>query len=137
MFPMQSLKVHYCFLFQQTTETHYPEILLIAINKNGVNLIHPQTKVSVLPLLLCKTDNFSNQLNKNISVNIFVTKVFSKEQAYSKTNQAYLLCINQWKFLFPCPLFSSVFIIRKFMMIISQMSYGHCATFGTWPVPST
>lgn len=30
---------------QQTTEPNYPEILLIAINKSGVNLIHPQNKV--------------------------------------------------------------------------------------------
>ncbi len=31
--------------FQQTTEPSFPEILLIAINKHGVNLIHPQNKV--------------------------------------------------------------------------------------------
>ena len=36
---------------KQTTEPNYPEILLIAINKNGVNLIHPQTKVIVSPLI--------------------------------------------------------------------------------------
>ena len=34
------------FEVKQTTEPNYPEILLIAINKNGVNLIHPQSKVS-------------------------------------------------------------------------------------------
>ena len=33
------------FEVKQTTEPNYPEILLIAINKNGVNLIHPQNKV--------------------------------------------------------------------------------------------
>ncbi|XP_064639535.1 myosin-VIIa-like isoform X2 [Lineus longissimus] len=32
------------FEVKQTTEPNFPEILLIAINKNGVNLIHPQTK---------------------------------------------------------------------------------------------
>lgn len=31
---------------QQTTEPNYPEILLIAINKHGVSLIDPKTKVS-------------------------------------------------------------------------------------------
>lgn len=30
--------------FQQTTEQSYPQTLLIAINKYGVNLIDPQTK---------------------------------------------------------------------------------------------
>lgn len=30
---------------QQTTEPNYPEILLIAINKHGVSLIDPKTKV--------------------------------------------------------------------------------------------
>ena len=39
---------HLCGVYQkQTTEPNYPEILLIAINKNGVNLIHPQTKVMI------------------------------------------------------------------------------------------
>ena len=33
------------FVFQQTTEPNFPENLLIAINKNGVNLIDPRTKV--------------------------------------------------------------------------------------------
>ena len=31
---------------QQTTEPSFPETLLIAINKLGVNLIDPSTKVS-------------------------------------------------------------------------------------------
>ena len=30
--------------FQQTSDTSFPEQLLIAINKNGVNLINPTTK---------------------------------------------------------------------------------------------
>lgn len=36
------------FEVKQTTEPNYPELLLIAINKHGVSLIHPQSKVSVL-----------------------------------------------------------------------------------------
>ncbi|KAG8294776.1 Unconventional myosin-VIIa, partial [Homalodisca vitripennis] len=32
------------FEVKQTTEPNYPEMLLIAINKHGVSLIHPQTK---------------------------------------------------------------------------------------------
>lgn len=34
------------FEVKQTTEPNYPEMLLIAINKHGVSLIHPQTKVN-------------------------------------------------------------------------------------------
>ena len=36
------------FEVKQTTEPNFPEQLLIAINKNGVCLIHPQTKVCLL-----------------------------------------------------------------------------------------
>lgn len=35
------------FEVKQTTEPNYPEMLLIAINKHGVSLIHPQTKVCI------------------------------------------------------------------------------------------
>jgi hypothetical protein len=35
------------YIFQQQTEPNYPEILLIAINKNGMNLIDPKSKVCV------------------------------------------------------------------------------------------
>ena len=34
------------FEVKQTTDPNYPELLLIAINKQGVSLIHPQTKVT-------------------------------------------------------------------------------------------
>lgn len=36
------------FEVKQTTEPNYPELLLIAINKHGVSLIHPQSKVGVI-----------------------------------------------------------------------------------------
>ena len=36
------------FEVKQTTDQSYPELLLIAINKQGVSLIHPQTKVIVI-----------------------------------------------------------------------------------------
>lgn len=35
------------FEVKQTTEPNYPEFLLIAINKHGVSLIHPQSKVVI------------------------------------------------------------------------------------------
>ena len=36
------------FEVKQTTDPNYPELLLVAINKQGVSLIHPQSKVSNL-----------------------------------------------------------------------------------------
>ena len=38
------------FEVKQTTDPNYPELLLIAINKQGVSLIHPQTKVTFIAL---------------------------------------------------------------------------------------
>ena len=35
------------FEVKQTTDPNYPELLLVAINKQGVSLIHPQTKVII------------------------------------------------------------------------------------------
>lgn len=35
------------FEVKQTTEPNYPEIINIAINKNGVNIIHPNSKVKL------------------------------------------------------------------------------------------
>ena len=40
------------FEVKQTTDPNYPELLLIAINKQGVSLIHPQTKVIFYCVLL-------------------------------------------------------------------------------------
>ena len=39
------------FEVKQTTDPNYPELLLVAINKQGVSLIHPQSKVSNLSIL--------------------------------------------------------------------------------------
>lgn len=39
------------FEVKQSTEPNYPELLLIAINKHGVSLIHPQSKV--IEIMLC------------------------------------------------------------------------------------
>ena len=38
---------HDGFFVQQTTEPKYPEVLLIGLNKNGVLLIDPATKVGL------------------------------------------------------------------------------------------
>lgn len=48
------------FEVKQTTEPNYPEILLIAINKNGVNLINPQTKDILATHPFTKISNWSS-----------------------------------------------------------------------------
>ena len=40
------------FEVKQTTDQNYPELVLVAINKNGVSLIHRQTKVGE-PMKIC------------------------------------------------------------------------------------
>ena len=40
------------FEVKQTTDPNYPELLLIAINKQGVSLIHPQSKVSSIKFFI-------------------------------------------------------------------------------------
>ena len=46
------------FEVKQTTEPKFPEVLLIAINKNGVMLIDPHTKVGSSLVSDCKTEAF-------------------------------------------------------------------------------
>lgn len=40
------------FEVKQTSDPTYPELVIIGINKNGVSVIHPQSRVSNLELLL-------------------------------------------------------------------------------------
>lgn len=42
------------FEVKQTTESTYPEVIIIAINRRGVNIIHPLTKVSFLTYFVSK-----------------------------------------------------------------------------------
>jgi myosin-7 len=48
------------FEVQQTTEPKYPETLLIAINKYGINLIDPQTKDILITHPFTKISNWSS-----------------------------------------------------------------------------
>ena len=51
------------FEVNQTSDPSFPEHLLVAINKQGVNIIHPQTKVSLFDFLF----NFSlNEKKKSM-----------------------------------------------------------------------
>lgn len=40
---------------QQTSEPSYPDIIVIAINRHGVLLIHPKTKVTAGPQQGCRS----------------------------------------------------------------------------------
>jgi len=42
---------------QQSTEPNYPEVLLIAINKYGVNLIDPTSKVITITMIINISNN--------------------------------------------------------------------------------
>ncbi|EEB17358.1 myosin VII, putative [Pediculus humanus corporis] len=48
------------FEVKQTTEPNYPELLLIAINKHGVSLIHPQTKEILVTHPFTRISNWSS-----------------------------------------------------------------------------
>ncbi|XP_065580984.1 myosin-VIIa-like isoform X3 [Artemia franciscana] len=48
------------FEVKQTTDPNYPELLLIAINKHGVSLIHPQTKEILVTHPFTRISNWSS-----------------------------------------------------------------------------
>ncbi|XP_025423570.1 myosin-VIIa [Sipha flava] len=48
------------FEVKQTTEPNYPELLLIAINKHGISLIHPQTKEILVTHPFTRISNWSS-----------------------------------------------------------------------------
>ena len=48
------------FEVKQTSDPTYPEQLLIAINKNGVNLIHPVTKELLITYPFTSISNWSS-----------------------------------------------------------------------------
>ena len=48
------------FEVKQTSDSTYPEQLLIAINKNGVNLIHPTTKDLLITYPFTSISNWSS-----------------------------------------------------------------------------
>ena len=48
------------FEVKQTTDQNYPELVLVAINKNGVSLIHRQTKDILVTFPFSKISNWSS-----------------------------------------------------------------------------
>ncbi|ODM92321.1 Myosin-VIIa, partial [Orchesella cincta] len=49
------------FEVKQTSDTSFPELLLIAINKQGVSFIHPQTKEILVTYPFTKVSNWSSE----------------------------------------------------------------------------
>lgn len=76
------------FEVKQTTEPNYPEMLLIAINKHGVSLIHPQTKVRLFNKI---TQYFS--CNKLLQ-EILVTHPFTRISNWSSGNTYFHMTIG-------------------------------------------
>ena len=62
------------FEVKQTTDPNYPELLLVAINKQGVSLIHPQSKVSNLSTERLSVRSLFSRDNVKISIllNLFI-----------------------------------------------------------------
>lgn len=58
------------FEVKQSTDPNYPEMLLIAINKHGVSLIHPQTKVGACHFLRLRMRR-SNPSKYDIKIRIY------------------------------------------------------------------
>ena len=56
------------FEVKQTTDPNYPELLLVAINKQGVSLIHPQTKVNIAKIFNNGSGPIDSKFKKKILV---------------------------------------------------------------------
>lgn len=78
------------FEVKQTTEPNYPEMLLIAINKHGVSLIHPQTKVRLSIMF----KPFHLFINFNILKEILVTHPFTRISNWSSGNTYFHMTIG-------------------------------------------
>lgn len=101
------------FEVKQSTEPNYPELLLIAINKHGVSLIHPQSKVitlssfgekCIVPVEL-KVSFFSfsycvfnldviNNLHTSILQDILITHPFTRISNWSSGNTYFHMTIG-------------------------------------------
>ena len=78
------------FEVKQTTDPNYPELLLVAINKQGVSLIHPQTKVTFF---------ISEPSEKNIIFwkklqDVLVTHPFTRISNWSSGNTYFHMTIG-------------------------------------------
>lgn len=86
------------FEVKQTTDPSYPELLLIAINKQGVSLIHPQTKVTYFSTIInemtCSRRKLNLILTSRCSQEILVTHPFTKISNWSSGNTYFHMTIG-------------------------------------------
>uniref|UniRef100_V5GUR3 Myosin-VIIa n=1 Tax=Anoplophora glabripennis TaxID=217634 RepID=V5GUR3_ANOGL len=74
------------FEVKQTTEATYPEIIIIAINKRGVNIIHPQTKDI---LATHEYSELSNWSSGNTYFHLTIGNIMRKTKLLCETSQGY------------------------------------------------
>lgn len=81
------------FEVKQTTEPNYPEMLLIAINKHGVSLIHPQSKV----IFVFTGFSFIRYLIDLISISGYTSNT-SVHTNLELVIREHILSYDNWKF---------------------------------------
>ncbi|KAJ8956801.1 hypothetical protein NQ318_014215, partial [Aromia moschata] len=74
------------FEVKQTTEPTYPEVIVIAINKRGVNIIHPQTKDI---LATHEYSELSNWSSGNTYFHLTIGNIMRKTKLLCETSQGY------------------------------------------------
>ncbi|XP_066251283.1 myosin-VIIa-like isoform X2 [Euwallacea similis] len=74
------------FEVKQTTEPSYPEIVIIAINKKGVNIIHPQTKDIIAVHEYAELANWGSG---NTYFQLTIGNIMRKTKLLCETSQGY------------------------------------------------
>ncbi|CAH1185102.1 unnamed protein product [Phyllotreta striolata] len=74
------------FEVKQTTEATYPEVVVIAINKRGVNIIHPQTKDIIATHEYSELSNWSSG---NAYFHMTVGNIMRTTKILCETSQGY------------------------------------------------
>ncbi|KAH0821613.1 hypothetical protein GEV33_001178 [Tenebrio molitor] len=74
------------FEVKQTTEPTYPDIILIGINKQGVNILHPQTKDV---LATHEFSELSNWSSGNTYFHLTIGNIMRKTKLLCETSQGY------------------------------------------------
>ncbi|CAG9814531.1 unnamed protein product [Phaedon cochleariae] len=74
------------FEVKQTTESSYPEVIIIAINRRGVNIIHPLTKDI---LATHEYSELSNWSSGNTYFHLTIGNIMMKTKILCETSQGY------------------------------------------------
>lgn len=72
------------FEVKQTTDQNYPELVLVAINKNGVSLIHRQSKDILVTFPFSKISNWSSG---NTYFHLTIGKTLTFKRIVNCTNE--------------------------------------------------